>query len=66
MKITVNGKQQQVVSGTSLGQLLEDLKLDPTRVVIERNLVAVLRDDYANVKLNDGDSLEIVQFVGGG
>ena len=66
MKITVNGKQQQVDNGTSLGQLLEDLKLDPTRVVIERNLVAVLRDDYANVKLNDGDSLEIVQFVGGG
>ena len=66
MKITVNGKQQQVDKGTSLGQLLEDLKLDPTRVVIERNLVAVLRDDYANIKLNDGDSLEIVQFVGGG
>ena len=66
MKITVNGKQQQVDNGTSLGQLLEDLKLDPTRVVIERNLVAVFRDDYANVKLNDGDALEIVQFVGGG
>ena len=66
MEITVNGKQQQVDSGTSLGQLLEDLKLDPTRVVIERNFVAVLRDDYTNIKLNDGDSLEIVQFVGGG
>ena len=66
MEITVNGKKRQVNSDTSLGQLLEDLKLNSKRVVIERNFVAVLRDDYANVKLNDGDSLEIVQFVGGG
>ncbi len=66
MQITVNGKQQQVNTGTSLGQLLKELKLDSKRVVVERNLVAVLRDDYDNIKLNDGDSLEIVQFVGGG
>ena len=66
MEITVNGKKQNVGSGTSLSQLLEGLNLDAKRVVVERNLVAVLRDDYANIKLNDGDSLEIVQFVGGG
>ncbi len=66
MEINVNGKQQQVNAGTSLGELLKELKLDSKRVVVERNLVAVLRDDYENIKLNDGDTLEIVQFVGGG
>lgn len=36
------------------------------RVVVEKNLEVVPRDNMNNVLLEDGDSIEIIQFVGGG
>ena len=66
MEITVNGKKQQVEAGTTLDKLLESLKLDPARVAVERNLDVVPQGDFEKTALDDGDVLEIVQFVGGG
>jgi len=66
MNITVNGKQQIAESGTTLAQLLDSLKLDAQRVAVERNLEVVTRDEFDKIILADGDTLEIVQFVGGG
>lgn len=66
MQITVNGTSQQVAVGTTISRLLETLRLDPQRVAVERNLEVVAKDDFADTILADGDSLEIVQFVGGG
>jgi len=52
---------------TSLSQYLAFLSLDPRAVVVEHN-GTILRDraSFANVPLHDGDSLEILHFVGGG
>ncbi len=66
MDITVNGKKQQVATDSTLGQLLDTLKLDPARVAVERNLNVVMRESFAETILAENDTLEIVQFVGGG
>ena len=66
MNIVVNGKKQEVEPGTTVTKLLMSLDLDPDRVAIELNLAIVSKDQCANTTLAEGDSLEIVQFVGGG
>ncbi len=66
MNITVNGKVQQVDDETSIGRLLEKLNLDPARVAVEHNLAVVALDDFEETTIAEGDTLEIVQFVGGG
>ena len=66
MKIQVNGEPRDVEDGLTIGALLEELKIRPARVVIEVNREIVGRDAYASTRLKDGDTLEIVHFVGGG
>ena len=66
MDISVNGKAQQLEPETTVAQLLETLDLDPARVAVERNLGIVPKAMFDNTTLTAGDSLEIVQFVGGG
>lgn len=66
MKIKVNGEEREVASGLALTSLLQDLKLSPSIVVVERNRRIVPRNEYSNAQLADGDVLEIVQLVGGG
>ena len=55
-----------MAEGTSLADLLADLKLPPERVAVEHNREIVRRDRYASLRLGEGDTLEIVQLVGGG
>lgn len=65
MVVIVNG-EQQTVEGTTMLELLEQLKIDPRRVAVELNLDILPKGDYATTLLSDGDQIEIVQFVGGG
>ena len=46
--------------------LLSQLNLDPRRVAVEHNLVVVKREAYDSTVVNDGDEIEVVNFVGGG
>ena len=66
MTVTVNGQPKEIADGTSLGRLLEQLQLRPDCVAVELNLNVIERDLFAATQLSAGDSLEIVQFVGGG
>lgn len=66
MHITVNGEQTSILEGTSLLSLIESRGLDPQAVVAELNLDIVPAGTFADVRLNPGDSLELLQFVGGG
>lgn len=63
----VNGEARAVAHGSSLGDLLRSLELDPLTVVVEHN-GEVLRDRsaYDSLRLSTGDNIEIVHFVGGG
>lgn len=66
MKLIINGEATDVADGLTLGGLLAQLQIRPGRVVVERNRNIVARDTYDSTKLNEGDALEIVHFVGGG
>ena len=64
--ITVNGEHKRVAAGLSLAELARELGLVPEKVAVERNLEIVPRSTLADVRVEDGDDLEIVHFVGGG
>lgn len=66
LRLSVNGQMRETFEGVSLALLLEQLAIDARRVAVERNLAIVPRSLYASVRLEEGDRLEIVQFVGGG
>lgn len=66
MKLTINGEVKEVADGLSLHGLLEQLQIRPARVVVERNRDIVSRESYNSTLLAEGDTLEIVHFVGGG
>jgi sulfur carrier protein len=64
--LTVNGKRRELKGETDLVGFLSALKVDARGVAVARNGEVVLRDRYAEVRLRDGDVLEIVRMVGGG
>lgn len=65
MNLTING-ESRVIPAETLGALVEQLGMKPDRVAIELNREIVPRDRWPQTRLNDGDKLEIVHFVGGG
>jgi thiamine biosynthesis protein ThiS len=66
LRITVNGSDRQLPAPATLADLLAHLSLDPRQVVVELNREIVRRARLAEVTLTDGDSVELVHFVGGG
>ena len=66
ISIQLNGERRSIPTGLSLKGLLERLQLDPRKVAVERNLEIAPRSDYDAIKIEAGDRLEVVQFVGGG
>lgn len=66
MRLTVNGRDQDVDDGTTLRGLIEQLGLRVGSVVVEHNGTALLRSELDGVQLEDGDRLELVRAVAGG
>lgn len=65
MKLMVNGETKEF-SPVSVTGLLAELGIDPLRVAVELNRSILPKAEYETTSLNDGDSIEIVHFVGGG
>ena len=66
MKLKINGTETELKEGLTVTGLLNTLKIDPGRVAVEVNLKIVKKCDYDKHTLNNGDEVEIVNFVGGG
>ncbi len=66
IEIVVNGEPHTVASGVSLLELLAVLELDPRAVVVEHNRRIVRRPALGDVRVAQGDAVELVHFVGGG
>lgn len=66
MKITLNGKPKDIAPAATVAELLEQLGLDMQKVVVERNAAILPRQSYASEAIQDGDTIEIIHFVGGG
>ncbi len=63
---TLNGEPRPLASAMTVADLLATLGLDGRKVAVERNEAIVPRSTYATTRLEPGDSLEIVHFIGGG
>lgn len=65
MNITTNGEAVSI-DPLTVQQYLVSLGIDPRRVAVELNLEILPKAQYESTRLKEGDSLEIVHFVGGG
>ena len=66
IKITVNGKQIQVISKFSLKNLVIKLKMPINKIAIELNKKIINKKRISKIYLQKGDKIEIVHFIGGG
>ena len=68
MKLHINGEEKSFDSPApfTLAALVEMLGMKADRVAVELNRDIVPRDRWAETRLNEGDRLEVVHFVGGG
>ncbi|MGD9850393.1 MAG: sulfur carrier protein ThiS [Nitrospirales bacterium] len=66
MRITLNGESKEVVPDLSVGTLLQQLELQPDRVAVEINLSILDRSMFPTRKIQEGDRIEIISFIGGG
>ena len=66
MTIKLNGDPFELSAPLSVAELLAQLAIDARRVAVEHNLTVVKRDAFDRTMVNDGDEVEIVNFVGGG
>jgi thiamine biosynthesis protein ThiS len=62
----VNGDERRFPNGTSVAAMLAALGVSTPRVAVERNREIVPKAEYSSTELEEGDALEVVEFVGGG
>ena len=63
--VKVNGLELDL-AGKTVAEYLAATSYDPKRIAVERNGDIVFKSQYDKTVLEDGDSLEVVNFVGGG
>ena len=66
MKITVNGKEKVVIDDITVKALLTELKLEGKVMAAAVNMEIVKQDQWDKHKLQENDTLELLDFVGGG
>ncbi|CAA7601011.1 ThiamineS/Molybdopterin converting factor subunit 1 [Acididesulfobacillus acetoxydans] len=66
MFILVNGEKTEAGAGTPMGVWLKEQGIDFKAVVIEYNGRILPEEEWGEVFLQEGDRLELLQFVGGG
>jgi thiamine biosynthesis protein ThiS len=66
LAVIVNGEPRRVPGPATLLDLLAHLGLDPRTVVVELNREIVRRPRLGETAVAEGDSIELVHFVGGG
>jgi len=66
IRVTVNGAAEPVPAGLTVLDLLRRLQVDPERVAVELDREILNRKRWGETRLQDGSTVEIVQFVGGG
>lgn len=63
--VTINGISMNVAGKTVADFLIEN-GYDCKRVAVEKNGLIVPKAEYDTAEFTDGDTVEIVSFVGGG
>ena len=66
IKITLNGKPQEIQNGLTVTDLLLKWKIRPELVTVELNETILQKLDYESTQIKDGDHVEFVFYMGGG
>ena len=66
MTIIVNGNERTIEEGATVFALLKKLDLEGKVMAAAVNMEIVKQDQWESHQLNDGDKLELLDFVGGG
>ena len=66
VRILLNGESHDLPNPVTIRALLDSVGIDARKVAVERNLTVVRRAHYDTELVNDGDEVEVVNFVGGG
>jgi sulfur carrier protein len=66
LKLSVNGEERSFPQGLTVAELVRRLEIAGPEVAVEVNRSIVPRSAHAERRLEDGDQVEIVTFVGGG
>jgi sulfur carrier protein len=62
----VNGENKELTEQTTLEELIRQLGVRKETVVAEVNRQIIQMDKRPEIKLSNGDQIELIQFVGGG
>ena len=63
--VKVNGEMLDL-AGKTVMEYIATTNYDPKRIAVERNGEILFKSQYSTTVLEDGDSIEVVSFVGGG
>ena len=66
IKITLNGKPNEVRAGFTVSDLLLKWKIRPELVTVEVNEHILQKLDYETTVIQKGDNVEFVFYMGGG
>ena len=66
MRVTVNGESRELSDAATVADLVTHLGLNQRRIAVEVNYDIVPHEQYPMRSLRDGDTVEIVHFIGGG
>lgn len=66
MEITVNGEKVVCEEGISLENLLLQLQYDKRQIAVEANGEIISKAGYETHRIQAGDEIEVVTFMGGG
>lgn len=66
MKITINGTQKEYSNPVPLAELVSTYCKNPRHVIAEVNGEIIKSSQWTQKSIADGDTIELVSFVGGG
>ncbi|MFA6760205.1 MAG: sulfur carrier protein ThiS [Sulfuricurvum sp.] len=66
MKLSINGKEMEFEDDLSVADVLAKLNIESSVMAVALNMNIVKQDEWRSIKPQDGDSLEFLDFVGGG
>jgi sulfur carrier protein len=66
MKLIINAIEKEFEEGLTLAQIIRELKVEQKVMALAVNMQIVKKEQWDSFTPNDGDEIELLNFVGGG
>ena len=66
MQVIINGDTQVVDGGITIAALIEQTGLQGKRIAVEVNESIIPKSRHAEIRISEGDKIEIIHAIGGG